>query len=696
MLRSIGKVYGKLRRQNKKDYFLLFFCCFLSVLLIGTYGLVMQSHTVLNVLPEGGDSRKQMFFIFYLTMAGCIIFVNYASGLFFQFKSRECGIFLALGARRSQIRKLLFTDIAWVGCLSCLLGTLLATPLALGIWKLFQIFLVNTEEMQFSQGPAGYLWSAVFSAMTILVLFVKGSLFVRRTNILDVINEQRKSEPIRDVRSWYGWVGILLIFTGGFAGYLTPNIFINVFRRYPPAAVNLLYLLLLAGVYLLLLYTVIRGWSRRHSYKNIISRSIMKFQGRQTVRNMCIVTLLTAGGLFAMFYTPTMVTESLLQSTSQPYDCIYHYRMDEDMITREETFTLAEDYFQDVLDHAELPVSTLAHDGFVTTLEEDNRYVDTYYEMVGEISVLSASSWEMLTGTQITVPRGTYIYLTTEGSDDLRDEITRLTNYVTKEILPVSFLESMEVHAAFTDSLLLNDADFASISQGLTPDWQENLVCFNLSDPEHSYTFCKALENEIIDHSSPECEINYYYDRVARDREIAQNGSYFADTDETFQISYEDRDSINFRNGWKYIPRFASVSRNEVLQQTSVFLMTFIFIFLVCLLAVFVILYTRSLTVGLANRQVYSDLKHLGAGRPYLQKSIRSQISKVVFLPTGIGTAAIFAFYCMILFFNSYSFTKGEFLSMGVDLLLIALLGSLLYLFYRRILQTLYRMLDIQ
>ena len=61
MLRSIGKVYGKLRRQNKKDYFLLFFCCFLSVLLIGTYGLVMQSHTVLNVLRKAETPENRCF-----------------------------------------------------------------------------------------------------------------------------------------------------------------------------------------------------------------------------------------------------------------------------------------------------------------------------------------------------------------------------------------------------------------------------------------------------------------------------------------------------------------------------------------------------------------------------------------------------------------------------------------------------------
>lgn len=36
----------------------------------------------------------------------------------------------------------------------------------------------------------------------------------------------------------------------------------------------------------------------------------MQFQGRQTVRNMLVVTVLVAGAYFASFYTPMMMTSS--------------------------------------------------------------------------------------------------------------------------------------------------------------------------------------------------------------------------------------------------------------------------------------------------------------------------------------------------------------------------------------------------
>lgn len=64
------------------------------MLLITAYVTMMRSPTVLSVLPEGGDSRKQVMMIFALAVLGCAVFTLYASGLFFRSKSREAGVFL--------------------------------------------------------------------------------------------------------------------------------------------------------------------------------------------------------------------------------------------------------------------------------------------------------------------------------------------------------------------------------------------------------------------------------------------------------------------------------------------------------------------------------------------------------------------------------------------------------------------------
>ena len=75
---------------------------------------------------------------------------------------------------------------------------------------------------------------------------------------------------------------------GAVLGYMMPTFFVKVLHWYAPGAVDaLFYLPALAGLYMVLLHTVVNGWRRgANRYKHIISVSMMKFQGRQTVRNM--------------------------------------------------------------------------------------------------------------------------------------------------------------------------------------------------------------------------------------------------------------------------------------------------------------------------------------------------------------------------------------------------------------------------
>ena len=59
----------------------------------------------------------------------------------------------------------------------------------------------------------------------------------------------------------------------------------KLFSRYPTALINLLYVPVFVGLYMVMLHTVVHGWRshRKDPYRNIIARSMMKFQGKQTV-----------------------------------------------------------------------------------------------------------------------------------------------------------------------------------------------------------------------------------------------------------------------------------------------------------------------------------------------------------------------------------------------------------------------------
>ena len=411
-MRHFSDAYAALRRKNRGQYALLAGCSFFSVLLITAYVCMMRSPTILSVLPEGGDSRKQVMMVFVLAVIGCAVFTAYAAGLFFRQKSRETGVFLALGATRRQLQREMGKELAVISLGSCAAGAALGGPLAWGVWQLFRLFLVDSQEMALSFDPRSYLLSMVFAAYVVGMLFFLGGRSIRRTNIIDIVQESHKSEPIREVKRWYGSVGIVLVVIGALAGYLMPSFFVTVLQWYPPSGVEaVFYLPALVGMYMILLHTVVNGWRKRHKYRDIIATSMMKFQGRQTVRNMLVMTLLIAGAYFASFYAPMLNTSSTYSFSTRPVDFEYHWRNDQNWPERGEVESLASKHGVDITSWTQVDAATLGCDGTVSIEQSagalGTTYTKEYREIQGGATYFSESAWNALTGQAVDLAPGT-------------------------------------------------------------------------------------------------------------------------------------------------------------------------------------------------------------------------------------------------------------------------------------------------
>ena len=708
-MRCFSDAYAALRRKNRGQYALLAGCSFFSVLLITAYVCMMRSPTILSVLPEGGDSRKQVMMVFVLAVIGCAVFTAYAAGLFFRQKSRETGVFLALGATRRQLQREMGRELAVISLGSCAAGAVLGGPLAWGVWQLFRLFLVDSREMALSFDPRSYLLSLAFAAYVVIMLFFLGGRSIRRTNIIDIVQESHKSEPIREVKRWYGPVGIVLVVIGALAGYLMPSFFVTVLHWYPPEGLTaLFYLPALVGMYMILLHTVVNGWRKRHKYRDIIATSMMKFQGRQTVRNMLVMTLLIAGAYFASFYAPMLNTSSAYSFSTRPVDFEYHWRNDQNWPEREEVESLAEEYDVDITSWTQTGAATLAGDGYVQ-VEQDNgalgtTYTDEYREIASSATFFSESAWNALTVQNIDLAPGTCANVLDDdgGSDYISGgDVTLVTNMVTGARLSVTPAEPL-CFTMLLGSYVLDDADYETLTAGLTDLWRETWVFFNVADVEASYPFADALFNEIVDRSGPEIEVFDAWDPVIREQEIAEKGSYDYDSEEYLAanslavIDYDQRDTSDFRNYWLYMPQFRVLDQNDFVTTMAVFLVLFIFIALICFAAVIVIAFTRCMTIALTNARVYDDLRHLGASNAYLFRSVRGQVSKVFLVPAVVGTSVISAFYLMIMYFNDNRFTPGEFAGMAACAAVIAVLSAVLYGVYRVTRRSVCRQLGIR
>ncbi len=118
--------------------------------------------------------------VFVLSVLGCAVFTTYAAGLFFRQKSRETGVFLALGASRKQLQRELGKELALISLCSCAAGAILGGPLAWGVWQLFRLFWWTPRRWSSTFDPQAYLLSLAFAAYVVVMLFLMGGRSVRK------------------------------------------------------------------------------------------------------------------------------------------------------------------------------------------------------------------------------------------------------------------------------------------------------------------------------------------------------------------------------------------------------------------------------------------------------------------------------------------------------------------------------------
>lgn len=686
---NMKQMEQKLQRADRKQSRLYLFCNFMALMIISAYSALMLSPTVQKVFPEGGDSAKQMYMIFVMTLVGCVVFTIYALGLFFRHKSGQLGVLMALGASRKRLAPGLFREVILLSGVSATAGTAAGFPFVWVIWHTFRLFLVDSSDMVLTFDFRCLFISLLFLLLVVGFACLTAWRYLKKTNIIEVIREEHINEPVKELGRWCGPVGFLILLTGAVLGYGAPWACHAWFSMFPPAWVSVLYAPVFVGLYMIMLHTVVHGWKshRKNPYKNIISRSMMKFQGKQTVNNLLVVTLLIAGGCFAVFYLPTNGIAAVLRYASLPYDYFYKSQADQNVPDRTEIEALGREYGLSLKDWHECDYVTLGMGGTTDIYEKDGlRYHAEYVPMLQEAMVLSEDAYRMITGQEVDVTPGTYRCLTDqeETSPYVNNSAKEITNMTTRKVLATKFAGYLHYDhlAEEIPCCVLDNADYALISEGLTDDWRGRFAAFNV-DGKDSYPFAVSFYHLFVSSFDQSCERIRFYDRVQKIRENEEGQVYWGDTDEMTKISYELSDSFSFRTYWVYMPSFRILNQNDYLRNMAVMFMMFLFIFIVCMITALVVCHTRCQSIALNNRYIFDDLKKLGASPAFLDKEVRSQCTNVFKMPALVGTTAMFLLYAMILYANDGRLLKTEWAAMGLCLCIIAVIGGVIYAVYR-------------
>lgn len=697
---KLSGLFAKLRKNNKKEYLQFQFCMTLSILLITSYLVMYGSDLVQKTLPNGGDSRKIADMIFVLAAAGCVMFSIYTTSQFLRYKSRETGIFLALGAGKSKLARALFTEIGKMMALCSAAGVMLGILLASIIGILFEKVASSGNNNHFSISVMGVAGGIIYCLLLILCVAFMCVRFMKRSNVMDIINEQRKQEPLKKSVSFFYLVsGIVMILVGLLIGYFLPIITVKVSGHWLGGWTNLFYILAAVGLYRILVYSIAshrKGKNPQKYYDNMISYGMLKFQGGSVVRNMLVISLLLMGVLLGIFYLPLQGGNDFEDAED---DISYRYPVDVDELSEEDVFSMADKYQISVKDYREAEFVQVLGDGVRRDdMDENNNLMEQYEEKYFYYECISASLFTDMTGKETEVTEGHYRVIQREGAREnifyKFDDLTRLylsneEDYISMEYDGLELYHSLVTDTGYDSKTryIISDADYEKVKTGVKDDKIIRQVLFNIEDSDQSYAYCEALYEQFCSRASE--SMNYI---------AAYNGYQAKILGEDYGYNMQgiyDGKRPALGSDWLYSPTVLPLERENAAMRRAIFLLLFVYIAIICLASESIILYTRSQNVALKNSQIFKDLEKLGANKKYLRRLLKSQISKCFVLPTVMGCLLMFIYEILIMWQNDGIMTAGEVGIAGVMVIVIAVIGIYQFILYKISMKNAAGVLDI-
>ena len=685
----MNKIYKKLRKNTKGQYYLLSFCVFLSVLLVTSFSLMYFGPTVQAFLPEGGDTRKMASLLLGVTAVGCFVFTVYASGLFFRFKAREYGILMALGTEKRQLKGLLFKELSVVTALSSFLGLLISVPASFLIWKLFELFIISNGQMTYRFGVVGFFPGILFACILAGVLGLAGRRFINRSDIMEILRTQQKTEMVKEIKSWTFPVGVVLTILGILLGAGLPQIAARVFGIGLPGIVNLFYLLSLVGIYFILLSAVAQSRAKKNRkkyYGNLVSISLMRFTAKATTKNMCVMTLLIFVCGFSAFYGMQYVLAGGGIDTENSKDFSLHYPVAEDQIGKEEIYDTAASYKIEVTDFTENVASNLVVSYRAKDFDEEtSRYIEVYKDKEMAALFVSESDFEKLSGQDLAVEPGAYQTVTTtdyNGFFEYEDGLQEVMNPNTGEIYPLTYGGSVEsdILAPFSEpfAYVVGDEEYRKMTEGLDDAYKENIIFFNAVNVEESYDFAKDLLAQYVERATDLSNHMGYWNIWAQKMADEAGEEY----------DYGDKINMTIDNNmllgdWKYAPQFNIVTAQDRMQLISVYVMLSLYIFIISLAAVSVMAYVRSISVATDNKGLFESLTKLGADTRYKKNILKKQIARIVQYPGVIGCVLGFVFAFVMNFMNDGMINGVEAKALTILAGMLLGMGMILYAVYK-------------
>lgn len=182
-------------KNNIKIYTMFFISMIFSVVILTNFSILLKGEALkyLGSLNEA-YIRNTLNMLIIILLIFMIFLIWYSTNVFLKSRKREIGIYTFMGVDNITIGKMYFFEMMLIGIISCSLGIGIGALLS----KFFQMIVFKVAEFNIDVKFNITLNSIIFSAVNFLVIFlfmsIKGFINIARSNVIDLLNDSKKAE----------------------------------------------------------------------------------------------------------------------------------------------------------------------------------------------------------------------------------------------------------------------------------------------------------------------------------------------------------------------------------------------------------------------------------------------------------------------------------------------------------------------
>lgn len=317
--------------KNIRHYAMFIFSLIVSIVLFFSFVTLKYTNSINNensmkVIQKGSEIGAN--FLFFII----VVFLLYASHLFIKRRTREFALYQLIGLTRKNIIRMLFIEqfimFFITGIIGMVIGVFGSKILLMIVLKMLDI---NTSVSLSFQFPA-ILQTFILLMVSFILILIQGYLFLRKRSILDMINDNSKSEATKPkitiIEVILGVLGIIMI---GFGYYMSTEMF-GEFARIVMFVPFIILALTVIGAYLffrssvsLIFKTLKRSKHGNVSVTDVVFTSSIMHKMKKNALSLTIIAIISAVTVTVLCFgavSRSMIDDTVNQSSPQDFNFI--------------------------------------------------------------------------------------------------------------------------------------------------------------------------------------------------------------------------------------------------------------------------------------------------------------------------------------------------------------------------------------